>query len=345
MAGDTKSLVQHLRTALIAGKYKESQYLPSVRELCDEFGVSFETARRGLKVLEHEGLLTSEARQGFRVATQSTVISARSPVAYISSHFADLRNAQPANWAINQALTLVAAQRGKPTLGVHVQGLAPDEILARLNAAQLSGLVLDTLDEGLLRLLSATPLPLVMVNSWFEDAPVNVVLQDNYRGGYLAARWLMEAGAKRVAWLGPAGEFCHTRERFGGVVAGLAVSHRRIADGLIVPGDEGEAHALLARPDRPDAVVAFTRSAARALRQAADALRLTAGKDFLAIGWTVDDFYDSEHRAVWAGGPVPPAVVWSAREMAEAAMDLLAAPRPEEARYRRVLVPTRVRTS
>lgn len=345
MSNDSKNLVKHLRTALIVGKYKESQYLPPVRDLCEEFGVSFETARRGLKALELEGLLTSEARQGFRVAAKTTIISARSPIAYVSRHLADLRNAQPANWAINQALTLVAAQRGKPTLGVHVQELDADEILARLNAAQLTGVVLDTLDEGLLKILAGTPLPLVMVNSWFEEAPVNVVLQDNYRGGYLAARWLVDAGARRVAWLGPSGEFCHTRERFGGVVAGLASARQHMAGDMVWSGNEGDALAMLSRPDRPDAVVAFTRSTAQSLRQAAEALRLTIGNDLLVIGWTVDDFFDSEHRAVWAGGPVPPAVVWSAREMAEAAMDLLAVPRREEARFRRVLVPTRVRAA
>jgi LacI family transcriptional regulator len=224
--------------------------------------------------------------------------------------------------------------------------LSESEILARLATTPISGIILDTLDESLLRLLEkSSACPLVMVNSWFEYASVNVVLQDNYKGGYLAARWLAEAGAERVAWLGPIGEFGHSRERFAGVVAGMASLKRRLSSEMAIEAPflamEESARALLARHDRPDGVVAFSKSAAQAIRNAAGAAGLKIGKDLLVVGWTVEDCFESEHYSVFAGGPIPPAIVWSAKEMAQAAMDVLLAPAP--ATGRRILVPTRLK--
>lgn len=345
---ELSALVTRLRQELRAGRYGSSEYLPPVRQLCGDYGVSFETVRRGLKQLELEGLLTSEARHGFRLAAQRQEMPVHQPVAYVTSHKLDLSDAQPANWAINQALTVVAARRAKSLLGCHVEGLSEESILARLAASPCSGLVLDTLDESLLALIERTGRrPLVMVNSWFEQASIPVVLQDNYLGGFLAARWLVDAGAKRVGWLGPIGAFCHTRERFAGVVAGLASKNAPFHAVDAVAADtqsvDEAARALLARSDRPDGIAAFTKGSAQALKQAADAAGLTIGKDLLLVGWTVEDCYESEHRSVYAGGPIPPAVVWSAREMAEAALDLLHTHPDGAPAGRRVLVRTRLR--
>jgi len=93
MSHETKVLTNSLRLALVSGKYRAEEYLPPVRNLCTQFGVSFETVRRGLKTLEQEGLLTSEARQGFRVASKISLASSHSPVAYVTNHLIDLSNA------------------------------------------------------------------------------------------------------------------------------------------------------------------------------------------------------------------------------------------------------------
>jgi hypothetical protein len=80
---------------------------------------------------------------------------------------------------------------------------------------------------------------------------------------------------------------------------------------------------LLSRADRPEGILAFGQVGMAAVRQAAGELGLEFGGDLQAVGWMVDDCYGRYYRPMFAGGAVPPAVVWSAREMAERALGLL----------------------
>ena len=51
-----------------SGRYQRGAFLPPVRDLGAIYSTSPETARRGLKMLQGQGVLTAEGRAGFRVA-------------------------------------------------------------------------------------------------------------------------------------------------------------------------------------------------------------------------------------------------------------------------------------
>ena len=59
--------VEMIRGWVTEGRYTEGEFLPPIREISAQCGVSPETVRRGLKYLESEGLVEAEPRQGFRV--------------------------------------------------------------------------------------------------------------------------------------------------------------------------------------------------------------------------------------------------------------------------------------
>ncbi len=342
----TVELVASVRRAIEIDQYANGQFLPPVRELSEEYGISPETVRRGLKVLESEGLVVAEPRQGFRVTAMADDVLVRCPVAYVTGYSSDLGDAQPANWAVSRALSEAAARRGWTTLGVHLGGRDLKTVARQLNAAQAWGAVLDTLDTDLLQVVRRAGLPVVMVNSWIEEAEVDVVLQDNYRGGFLAAKHLAQSGAERIAWMGPVAQFCHSRERFAGAVAGLAACGREFA---VVADTVGEAaardvRALLSNSGRPDGALVFWKSVSSEVVNACGELGLRLGRDLKVVGWSVEEFYASEHRAVFAGGAIPPAVVWKAPSMAEAALDRLEQIRKAgRGEPLRVNVPTRLR--
>ena len=57
-----------LRTQIFTGQYRPGDLLPSESHLCQEFGASRETVRRGLQQLENEGLIFSRPKIGYFVS-------------------------------------------------------------------------------------------------------------------------------------------------------------------------------------------------------------------------------------------------------------------------------------
>ncbi len=337
-----------IRSKVLTGKYAAGKYIPPTRELGGQYGVSPETVRRALKVLEQEKLLKSVPRHGFRVAGSGGVLSASCPVAYVTYFEEDLSNAQPVNWALSTALQTSAARRGWMVLGAHSGGKDVSGLTEQLLAAGVWGIVLDTVDPEILGQLLAIELPVVMTNSWFEDIDVDAVIQDNYRGGFQAAGHLVKGGAKRIAWLGPVGRFSASRERYAGVVAGLAASGRSFGSDMVIDTSDGDVASrvskLLSRKGRPDGICAFWKGAARELKRTAEDLGVRIGTDIQIVGWAVEEFWESEHASTYGGMETPAAVVWRAEDMAEAALEKLEARRRGlKSKPARICVPTRIR--
>jgi DNA-binding LacI/PurR family transcriptional regulator len=321
------ALVGQLREQIASSFYREGGFLPSTRELAEGFGVSAETVRRGLKQLEREGVLEAEPRAGFRITVHDES-NLKQPVAFITDNKSDLSNAQPATWALSIAFQGCTAARGWSILNAHSGDRDYREVLEQIHGGNAWGVILDTIDDGLRKEIFSAGLPLVMVNSWIEDSSVDVVLQDNYRGGFLAAEHLVGRGFREIAWIGATSEFCHSRERLAGANAALSKYGLRIEDQRCIAGgrsgDGDETLNLLTGKDRPDGILAFGSQGMSDVLNAAKQLDLEVGSDLEVIGWTVEECYELHYRALFEGGRVSPAVVWSGREMAERAVALLA---------------------
>ncbi len=323
--------VDMIRKRVLQGRYKEGQFLPPIREIAAECGVSPETIRRGLKYLEAEGLLISEPRQGFRVHTASSSQHNKFPVAYVTANAPDLSNAHAVNWAISQALSAVASEAGQATLGVHVGENNPKLIAEQLAMGRAQGVVLDTFHRSFLDAVRQTRLPVVMVNGWFEETAVDVVLQDNYRGGFLAARHLVEIGASRIAWINPVGRYSHSRERYAGAVAGLASLGQTFDPKLVI--DTGldrleepltkRIRQLFKSKNRPDGVLVFWKGVAEVMLPILRELDIQIGRELKIVGWSADASYESVHHALYSGSEIPPAIVWSVEAMAREALKKL----------------------
>ena len=199
-------VLERMRGAISSGRFVAGRFLPSVRQLSAKYGVAPETIRRGLKALEHDSLVVCEPRRGFRVTARPGDGVERRPIAYVTSHETGLAHAQPVNWAIHGALQRAMASGGSTVLGARTDDAGKEVILDQLKAGRAWGIALDTVDRALLEVLRKSNLLLVMVNNCWEDAEVDVVTQDNYRGGFLAAKHLLESGCRRIAWFGALGK-------------------------------------------------------------------------------------------------------------------------------------------
>ena len=62
-----QQIADHFRSEILAGKYEQGEYLPSIRELARDLKISVITTMKAYEQLQSEGLLTAMQGKGFYV--------------------------------------------------------------------------------------------------------------------------------------------------------------------------------------------------------------------------------------------------------------------------------------
>ncbi len=192
--------------------------------------------------------------------------------------------------------------------------------------------------EGIL----AAGAPCVVVDRGLGEMPVDQVLVDNDRGGYLAGRHLLELGHRRIACLAGPSELTPSAGRFVGFSRALAEAGLSIEPHCLVRGDgrpDGGAAAigtLLAQGIDVSAIFAFNDQMATGAIGALQRAGLRVPHDISIVGF--DD--------IPLAAAIYPALTTIAQPVAELGklgvrllLDRIAR---RDAPYQRVLLPTRL---
>jgi LacI family transcriptional regulator len=328
--GETgERLRSEIRSQIESGRFAGGEFLPTVRELSRQYGVARKTVNRALKALETEGLVSAEPRQGYRVMARAGDPDKGCPIAFITK-----REASPAKWHralrnMHLGLQSAAEKRGWSLLALGSAGKDVKAVIRHLGSARACGLILDAVEPDLLQAFRRAGLPVVVIDSWYEDVAVDTIIQDSYLGGLLAATHLVKRGHKRIAWFGGLDAEMHTMLRFSGFRsglerAGLEYSPELAADAALGSHREN-AFKLLKGRNRAEGIVALWNDAADGLVAAARELGLTPGRDFEMVGWTTTNELQADGIARFDGDSPQPAIVWSPTQMGELAIERLEA--------------------
>lgn len=325
---ESVELVAKLRAQILSGKLIPGTFLPTVRVLSEQQNVAHGTAFKALKSLEVEGLIEAYPRLGYCVSEHSRRPSAVATIAYMM----DQQNLL-ISWNViyRHLLEMLEYNTNETQIRLIKLLMNPgqeDLVESQLSSTKLDGIVLDSLNRRLLGYARERSIPAVVVDDWAEDLWVDSVVQGNFEGGELASRYLVEQGCQRIAWLGSM-ENHHARFRYGGAHTGIACAGKSFSHTL--NGELSEAairegaKKLFAGPDRPDGIIAFWYFSA--VYQAGLEVGLQPGRDYKMVCWCPEEVLDTHYCAQFAGHPVPPAVCWSIRCMAETALSRLEARR------------------
>ena len=185
--------------------------------------------------------------------------------------------------------------------------------------------VFSDLSETMRRQLGTRAIPFVVLDPTGEplhDTPS--IGATNWNGGLTATRHLLALGHRRIAVVGgPATVLC-SRARLDGFRAAMDEAGVPVDPTLVSSGrfqvDEGieRARALLARPDRPTAIVTGNDLQALGVYQAAREARLDIPGDLSVVG------FDDLPIASWVSPPLT-TVRQPLIEMAEAAAEMVLA--------------------
>lgn len=191
----------YLRAQISSGKLRSGDMLPSVKDLCEQFGgINHLTVRQAIKNLAEENLVRSVQGRGSFVTEQQ---ARERRIALVLPHLEDTLFIRIAK----------GAQETLETDGVHTiildsRGSENTEAghIANLKNLPLDGaLIFPIADSNIAEQIFKLKLDVfcfVLVDRYFEDIAAPCVVVDNYGGGYAGATYLAGQNRERVGWIG-----------------------------------------------------------------------------------------------------------------------------------------------
>ena len=107
------------------------------------------------------------------------------------------------------------------------------------NASNYAGIIMITAVEtaGFVELLKRITIPVILVNRYIRSLDTDVVCIDNYRGGYIAANTLIQAGHKRILHLTGSRNSTPCQDRLRGFIDAMTDSGLTLQSEEIYFGD------------------------------------------------------------------------------------------------------------
>ncbi|MRS14838.1 LacI family DNA-binding transcriptional regulator [Enterobacteriaceae bacterium RIT691] len=296
------------------------------RALKGQPGLSEETRQRILSIAEAQGYDFSRLRNG--------------PVKRLLFLLHRQHNIASALPFYSTVMLGVADACRENDVAMSFQPLGPEDSVAELIALHQPDALICAgyMEAEILAELRKTALPVALVDLWAADFPC--VNPDNYHGGFVATRHLIQQGRKRIAFLGQSHHHYSIRQRVEGYQqalfdAGLTLPEqyrvemppvKDIEQALV----EGMQH-LLALPQPPDAIFAYNDVAALIAMRVCARNGVKVPEDIAIVG------FDDIDAAVWAHPPLTTVAI-DKRELGRDAFRLLLSDEGE----RNLLMPVRL---
>ena len=196
-------LAQTLRDGILAGTYQKT--LPTEQTLCGQFGVSRQTVRQALSVLETEGLI--ERRQGsgsFICAQREPSAQPHRSIAVVTTYISDYIFP-----SILREIEAVCAENNSAPLLFATQNQFANErkiLMTLLGMEHLDGILVEGTKTGLpnpniklYQKLMGRGIPLVFIHGNYEQLPNTLsVLDDNTAGGRMLVEYLYKKGHRKI---------------------------------------------------------------------------------------------------------------------------------------------------
>jgi len=268
------------------------QYLIPERELARLFGVSRETVRRGLELLERQGVVSRRHGQGTLVLpkVQKREGGAKGRVTVGSYQVGD------GGGYLGEIIAGLTAAAGRAGWLMSFSNLALPAVrqgfFADLSGGQVDGVLLVTFTDRVLieDMLRVWHGPMVLVDHYFEDLPITGVIDDSEGGARQAVNHLLSLGHRRIAYA----EMTRRENnpwRYAGYAGALHDAGLEIEEDLVAPcfgsfdGGRRAGEEFLSMDEPPTAIFAFDDLRAWGIWRAAEARGLEVGKDLALVGF------------------------------------------------------------
>ncbi|WP_028030107.1 substrate-binding domain-containing protein [Gemmobacter nectariphilus] len=266
---------------------------PTAKQVAERAGVSVAAVSRAfragapLAADKRAAILRVAAEIGYQSPADRLSRGAEQTVTLVAS---DLSN--PFYPMAIEVMASALARAGKRALlYVAPPGVDLDEALRQILDLRSPAVVIlsSTISSTLAQRCRANGVPAILFNRVQIDADMTAVTCDNYGGARLVAQRFLQAGRRRIGFMGGIVNTSTHLERGRGFRDQLAEAGKQLAfdwnGGYDYRRSFDLAHAALARPDRPDALFCANDIMALAVLDACRALGIDVPQDLAVIGF------------------------------------------------------------
>lgn len=303
-------LTEELKQQILEGAYRPGDKLPSENELSVKYQISRHTVRKALGILEQEGYVRAQHGKGTFCLEQAHHKNMSRNIAVVTTYISDYIFPRVIR-GIDQVLT----ENGYSIIlkNTNNSRTAEARCLEELLQKDIEGLIIEPSKSdiycrhtALYDKLDREGIPYVFIQGCFsqmEEKPQ--VRMDDFRGGYLVTRYLLDTGHRRLMGIFKADD-AQGRERHRGYVAALQeagilydplqVVWYHTEDRSSKPADAAKREALLPKEERAQGIVCYNDQIAVKVIRALEEEGLSVPEDISVTGY--DNSFISENFKV-----------------------------------------------
>lgn len=321
-----RKIADDVKDRILDGAYAAGSLLPSRRDLAKLYGVDVNTIQKSVKLLEEEGLVSTQGWRGTFVretrdapkvleapnAIREIVGDRRLSVGIVTCLNPELEANEPreipASLTVIEEIERTVTAMGGMTLFLNVferdssVGSVRRMIASMASDYGVQGVVVASprYRMDVFEITRTSPIPAVVVEGMYSPAAVHQVYSDNREAGYRAAVLLLASGYEKIVYFAAWAEEW-VDDRLAGIEDGLAARALPViahipdkSDPMMSIDDKFERARTLARLIPPDeiagaGIIGCNDAAASAMIDHAAKFGLAAGVDFSIVGY--DDDY------------------------------------------------------
>lgn len=225
MSTKYQAVADALRAHIQAGKYAGAAVLPSEFAIAEEYQVSRQTVRQALSLLAQDGLIETKRGSGSHILRTAKAAACHYNIAVIVTYISDY--VFPS--ILREVEDVLSRQECTSSIFATQNQVANErKILTRLLEQPVDGVLVEATKSALpnpnldlYRQLTAKNIPLVFIHGYYADLPEShFVLDANYDGGLMLARYLADQGCTRIGGVFKSDDI-QGHGRYAGYAAGL----------------------------------------------------------------------------------------------------------------------------
>lgn len=282
-------LSKKLETEIVELRWQIGSKIPSVRELTVQYGVSMPVVRQALQHLASEGVIETLHGKGSFVRKRPVTSLEKASLVIVFM----LPEMKPLSMSyFLRVLPEIEKVAAACDLSVELKQHNDNTMTQKSTSNPLGVIWCGPADSDYVRQQLERNIPVVAIGDGPDLKRLTRIVNDDFEGGYIAGKHLMNQGHRNVGALIRKSELTYARRRFAGFKHAVEEFDNATVDMVAIEQHDplDVACKMLSKPDRPTAIFGTSDRLAHTILRAATQMNIQVPNELSLIGFGDDPF-------------------------------------------------------